>query len=473
MNASYLSGATLGGLPSDVAKPRYDRAKVVTGVVHLGPGAFHRAHQAPVFERLLERDPRWGITGISLHSPDVRDALQPQNGLYTLALLDDETSFQVVGAIREILVAPEDPAAVLRRLTAADTKIVTLTITEKGYCLDPAGALDVSHPDIKADIATPRHPCSAIGYLAEALDRRYAARLAPFAMIPCDNLSGNGRKLAMGVTTLARAQQRDSGFLSWLTHTLVSPSTMVDSITPASDDALRDRVEATLGVRDRWPVQREAFTQWVVEADPRLPDIGWEAAGVTLSNDVAAHERAKLRVLNASHSALAYLGLLRGHETVADAMADPDLASFVHALMDDLGAGLTIDAGAYKQAVLKRFHNPAIRHLLSQIAWDGSQKLPNRVLPYIEEAAARGWPMENAARVIAGWFMFLRARSRHDVKLVDPLAPRLLQTAARANGDAAHDVTLFLALNTVFTADFAAQESIKSALIDAYRQLGH
>lgn len=248
---------------------------------------------------------------------------------------------------------------------------------------------------------------------------------------------------------------------------------MVDSITPATDAALRTRVSAAIGMDDAWPIQREAFTQWVIGADERLPALPWGDAGVTIDIDVAAYERAKLRILNASHSALAYWGSLRGHNTVAEAMSDPELAAFVRALMDDLGAKLNsaIDPEPYKKAVLERFRNPAIRHLLSQIAWDGSQKLPNRLIPYLREAVTCGWPIANAAKLLAAWFLFLRRKTQTREQLVDPLAPLLLEIAARANGDPVHDVDLFLSIEAVLPADLAAHETFKSVLCDAYAQL--
>ncbi len=469
-----LSNATLAEVSARVARPAYDRSKLQPSVVHLGPGAFHRAHQAPVFDALNARAPHWGITGVSLHSREVRAALAPQDGLYTLALLDEHVSYRVIGAVRDVLVAPENPEAVLQRLSAPETEIVTLTITEKGYWQTADGEFDVDNAEFHADRANPQNPRSAIGYLAEALRRRRRSGLKPFALLSCDNVSQNGHRLAATIWTLASEQGEGPDFLDWLVGELASPPTMVDSITPATDDALRARIEAELGVQDAWPIQREAFTQWVIGADPRFPQLDWAAAGVTVAADVGGFERAKLRVLNASHSALAYLGLLRGHDTVAEAMADAELAAFVRALMDDIGDKLNteIDVAPYKQAVLQRFRNPAIRHLLAQIAWDGSQKLPNRLLPYIQEAAAFGWPLGNAARAVAAWFQFLRLRVRTGETLVDPLAPLLLATAARASGEAAHDVALFLELDAVFPAQLAGSELFRAALVDAYAQLG-
>ncbi|HVY86200.1 MAG TPA: mannitol dehydrogenase family protein [Caulobacterales bacterium] len=471
MGQDFLSAATLPRLPARVAKPAYDRAAVRPGVVHLGPGAFHRAHQAAAFDAILARDPRWGITGVSLHSPDVADALNPQDGLYTLALLDEQVSFRVIGAIQKVLVAPRDPEAVLRRLAAAETEIVTLTITEKGYCLGADGQLDFGHADIRADLANRAAPKSAIGFLAEALRRRREANGRPFVVISCDNLVDNGGKLGRAVITFAA--EHDPDLSVWIAENVEFPCTMVDSITPATTDALRERVAAALGVTDRWPIQREAFTQWVIQRHEHQGGPDWQAAGVTLTDDVSGFERAKLRVLNASHSALAYLGLARGHETVRDAIADPELAAFVRDLMTkdvapSLKAPEGLDLAAYIEAVLKRFHNPEIRHLLSQIAWDGSQKLPNRLFGLIEEALAAGRPIERPARIVAAWLLFLRRKAQSGDKLTDPLAPLLLETAARARDEAGFDVPLFLGLGAVFPARLAGEPKFKEALVKAY-----
>lgn len=475
MSQDFLSTETLSRLRPSVAKPDYDRGAIRPGIVHLGPGAFHRAHQTPAFDAILADDPRWGIVGVSLHSTDVRDALKPQSGLYTLALLDEEISYRIIGSVLDVLVAPENPEAVLAKLAAPETEIVTLTITEKGYCLDANGVLNFDHPDIRHDIASPAAPKSGPGYLVEGLRRRHAANIAPFAVISCDNLSGNGRKLAAALQGLARAQQSSATFLSWLASEVACPSTMVDSITPATTDALRDQVADAIGVRDRWPIQREAFTQWVLERDPRLPKLDWAGAGVTVTDDVSAFERAKLRVLNSSHSSLAYMGLARGHETVFEAISDPELARFVRAFMTlDVAPTLKpsegLDLAAYIEAVQKRFRNPAIRHLLSQIAWDGSQKLPNRLFGLIEEAIAAGRPIERPARIVAAWLRFLRRKAVTGEQLVDPLAPILLETAARAHDDAEHDPPLFLSLDAVFPRSLAENETFRAALKAAYAQ---
>lgn len=462
-----------------VALPAYDRDKVTVGVVHFGPGAFHRAHQAFYFDQLLAKDPRWGICAVSLKSPGVRDALQPQDGLYTLAQLDTETTFRVVGSILEVLVAPEDPPSVFARLAAPTTRMVTLTVTEKGYCLTGDGKLDTAHPDIVHDLASPREPVSAVGYVVEGLRRRFQAGLAPYAVVACDNLADNGWRLKAAV--VAFAETIDPVLAGWIEGEGRFPRTMVDSITPATDDALRARVEAATGLSDAWPIQREAFTQWVVEdvlghpsENGGAPDLA--SVGVTLTDDVRGFERAKLRLLNGVHSTIAYAGLLKGHETVFEAISDPALAKLAEDLMvQDIIPTLTaprgLDLAAYAQAILARFRNPEIRHLLAQIAWDGSQKLPFRILGTVADALEAGRSVDHLALPLAAWMHFVRRRVTEEVKIVDPLADRLVETAAACSGDAKADVARFLKLEPVFSRELAVNAAFVAALENAYAAL--
>jgi fructuronate reductase len=457
-----------------VALPAYDRDKVTVGVVHFGPGAFHRAHQAYYFDQLLAADPRWGICAVSLKSPGVRDALQPQDGLYTLAQLDAETTFRVVGSILEVLVAPEDPPSVFARLAAPDTRMVTLTVTEKGYCLTGDGKLDTAHPDIVHDLAHPREPVSAVGYVVEGLRRRHQVGLPPYAVVACDNLADNGWRLKAAVVAFAEAI--DPALAAWIAAEGRFPRTMVDSITPATDDALRARVETATGLTDAWPIQREAFTQWVVEdvLGDGAPDLA--SVGVTLTDDVRGFERAKLRLLNGVHSTIAYAGLLKGHETVFEAISDPELARIAEDLMvQDIIPTLTAPRGldllAYAQAILGRFRNPEIRHLLSQIAWDGSQKLPFRILGTVADALEAGRPVDRLALPLAAWMHFVRRRAADGEKIVDPLADRLVETASACTGDAKADVAAFLKLEPVFIRDLAGNAVFVAALEKAYAAL--
>jgi fructuronate reductase len=440
--------------------------------VHFGPGAFHRVHQAWFVDKLLAHDPRWGICGVSLRSTEVRDALEPQDCLYTLATLDETVSYQVIGALREVLVAPLDPVRVLERLSAPTTRTVTITVTEKGYCLDGAGNLNVSHADIQRDLDRPQSPGSLIGYLVEGLQRRRLVGAPPLTVISCDNLVDNGARLARAVSQLA--ELRDPSLARWIEDRVRFPRTMVDSITPATTPALRERVNQVLLLQDRWPVQRESFVQWVLEdgaLDRGGPD--WAAAGVTLTDDVASYDRAKLRLLNGAHSTLAYLGLLAGHETVAQAMHDERLCSLIVAMMKEdivptLRAPRGLDLLAYIEAILRRFRNPQIRHALGQIAWDGSQKLPFRLLGTIADNIESGRPIERLCRPVAAWMQFVRRRAVAGEKVVDPLSERLFDIGRACQNRAALDLPAFLALEQVFPTVLTRVALFRDSLARAY-----
>ncbi|MBB5522927.1 mannitol dehydrogenase family protein [Xanthomonas cannabis] len=447
-----LSIAALAHLPTTVLTPRYTPKHTTIGIVHLGAGAFHRAHQAVYIDDLLAEDPTWAICAVSLHSPHVRDALRPQDGLYTLALLDEHPQQRVIGAIREVLCAADEQPAVLARLADPAVRLVTLTVTEKGYCL-AGDTLDLAHPDIAHDIANPAAPCSAIGYLVAGLQQRMHDGTAPFTVLSCDNLADNGTLLQHAVVRLA--EQNDRALAAWIAQHAAFPRSMVDSITPATDDALRAHVQDQLGVHDAWPIQRERYSQWVIEDRFCSGRPAFERAGVTLSEDIAGYARAKLRLLNAPHSALAYLGSLLHLETVADAMRHPELAAFVETLMrDDIAPTLQPMPGFnpqhYIDAILARFRNPAIRHLLAQIAWDGSQKIPVRLLGTIGDALIAGQPIQRLCLPVAAWLHFIRRQAGNGTALVDPLREELSGIGCSTTGDAGHDISAFLTVDAVF-----------------------
>ena len=443
-------------------------------MVHFGPGAFHRVHQAWFADELLTRDPRWSIAAVSLRNPEVRNALQPQGGLYILATLDQAVSYRVMGALQELLVAPEDPQQVLSRLSAPTTQVVTITVTEKGYCLDAAGALDTGQADIQRDLEHPGQPRSLIGYLVEGLRRRRDAGLTALTVISCDNLVDNGVRLGRAVSQLA--QLRDPGLARWIEDHTHFPRTMVDSITPATTDALRERVAEASGLQDRWPVQRESFLQWVLEDKLAANGPDWASAGVTLTDDVPAYDRAKLRLLNGAHSTLAYLGLLAGHETVAQAMQDEKLASFVTALMREdirptLRAPRGLDLSAYIEAILRRFRNPAIRHALAQIACDGSQKLPFRLMGPIADNLEAGRRIDRLCVPVAAWMHFVRRQAARGERVTDPVAARLFEIGQACLNRSMQDLPLFFALQGVFPAPLATAAPFTHALAQAYDDL--
>ena len=470
-----LSDPTLAALPGDVRRPAFDRARVERGIVHLGPGAFHRVHQAWYAQRWLEADPRWGICAVAPRSDALRTALRDQDWLYTLAILDLEVSYEVIGSLREVLVAAQSPAAAAAAIARPETRMVTMTVTEKGYCLDVDGRLDVAHPDVAHDRAHPRVPRSAIGLLAEGLRLRRDLGLPAVPVVSCDNLPGNGRLLATAVRDLAAAA--DPALADWISAEVPFPCTMVDSITPATTGALRERVAGVLGLEDRWPVQRESYLQWVVEAHEAFESPDWAAAGVVITDDVSAYERAKLRLLNGAHSTLAYLGLLRGHATVAEAMSDAPLARYVRDLMQQdvvptLGSPRGLDLPAYVESVLRRFANPAIRHDLAQIAWDGSKKLPVRLLGTVRDALGRRGPIQRPCTAVAAWMHFVRRRIADDHAVTDPLAARMAEVLHGRDGtDPGGDVDAFLGLGEVFATDLVQDPRFRRGIVRAYARL--
>ncbi|MEJ0086827.1 MAG: mannitol dehydrogenase family protein [Pseudomonadota bacterium] len=474
MSPPRLSEASLHSARSGTILPTYDRGATRIGIVHIGPGAFHRAHQAFYVDTLLHSDKRWAISALSLKSTTLRDALREQQGLYTLIELGAAPRARVIGAIRELLVGATDTDAAFARLAARDTRIVSLTVTEKGYCLDARNTLDPSNPDIVHDLANPAQPRSTIGWIVEALRRRHAQGVPPFAVLSCDNLPDNGQVLHRALVAFAR--QSDADLAAWIEAEVVCPRTMVDSITPATDDALRKRAIEITGIIDAWPIQREPFTQWVVEDLPVMRDADWQSVGVTLAPDVGVYDRAKLRLVNGPHSTLTYLGLLRGHESVADAMRDEQLAQFVELLMtEDLGPSLGsppgFDAEHYISAVLARFRNPGIRHLLSQIAWDGSKKLPVRISVTIAEALRAGRPIHRLVMPLAAWMRFIARQAKAGVAIVDPDAVRLTAIGSACTGDARADVARFAVCESVVPPALFGEKAFRAALEAAYAKL--
>ncbi len=429
-----LDYAALSRLPELVHKPPR-LAPPRLGIVHFGPGAFHRAHQASYIDTLLDHDPRWGIAAVALRSKNGVASLSAQQGLYTIAVRDSASFYRVVGAHGAWL-GPGDAAATAALLASPAIGLVTTTVTEKGYCLAADGTLDLSHPDIVHDLRGDAPPRSVIGWMVAGLAARHASGLPPFVPMPCDNLANNGAKLKAAL--VAFASVRDAKVAAWIQGAVRVPSTMVDSITPATNAALLADVQASLGVVDAIPVQRENFVQWVIE-DVGLttgPDLA--SVGAIVTPDLAGYERAKLRILNGAHSTLAYAGLLRGHTSVAGAMADTALAAFVEAMISvDIAPSLPpvsgLDLEAYRAAILSRFRNAAIVHRLDQIAQDGSQKLPYRLGDTIE-ANRRLGRMPMFAAVAAGcWVAWVLQRVRKGTPIIDPAADALASVAAGAD----------------------------------------
>lgn len=461
-----LSLSTLARALPDVERPAYDRNAVSAGIVHLGIGAFHRAHQAVVIDDVLKTDPRWGIIGASLRRPDTKDALGPQDGLYTVFVKDGELRrLRVIGSVLQLIDGRAERDALLAAMTAPTTQIVSLTITEKGYGYSPAaGGLDITNPDIAADLAAPREASSATGLIVEALRQRREKGLAPFTVLSCDNLPHNGEVTGKVVTQFA--EKVDPALGAWVRDHVKFPGTMIDRIVPATTDADRADVAMRLGLTDAWPVVAEPFLQWVIEdkfVGKRPP---FERGGAQFVSDVAPYERMKLRMLNGSHSMMAYLGYLAGKEFIAEVMADPNYVRFVHnAMTEDIAPTLGMpvaETNAYRDELLRRFENVALRHRTYQIAMDGSQKLPQRLLGTVADRITTGASFERLALGIAAWMIYARGvdLSGQPITVQDPLAADF----ARIGEDGM--VAAYLAIDRVFPPALAAHASFRAALED-------
>ena len=461
-----LQPALLADLPAAVARPAFDRSGLQRGIVHLGLGAFARAHLAVFNDDALDAldaagagpGARWGITGVSLRQPDTRDALLPQQGLYTLALRDaGGERLRVIGSVLDVLVAPEDPQAAIERLAHADTRIVSLTITEKGY-LDDA-------------------PGSAMAVIVQALALRHARGLPPITLLSLDNLPANGQVLRARVLDMA-ASQASPAALDWIAMHCTFPCSMVDRIVPRTSDADRAQISAVLGLHDAWPVVAEPFIDWVLEdrfaaGRPDWPGVRY----VANQHEVEAWERLKLRMVNGAHSALAYLSVSAGWATVDVAMAQPALHGFLDALLRDevepTLIGLRVPAD-YRERLLRRFSNPALAHRCAQIAMDGSQKVPQRWLATLRDRLAAGAPINHLALAVAAWLHFLRGHDEAGERYAidDPLAAAL--QALHGDGEALHDARAraehFTRFAPVF-GDLASEPRLVAALAPALQSL--
>jgi len=474
--------STEAGLPADERRlGRCGKASPGPGIVHLGLGAFFRAFGAVYTEDAVRASGGdWGIIGVSLQSPATRDKLAPQNFVYTVVTQDADggESFRKVEIVQDVLVAPENPEAVLAWMSNPAIRIVTLTVTEKGYCHDPAtGMLNLDHPDIVDDLqnALPR---SAPGFLVRALQQRRDAGYPPFTVLTCDNLPENGKLVRRAVLDLAR--KFDPSLAEWIAAEGRFPSTMVDRITPATKPADIERLAQKMGYRDEATVLCEPFRQWVVEDDfvaaygaGARPDLA--AAGAEMVADVTPYENMKLRMLNGTHSSLAYLGYLAGHETIADTVADPVFAAYVKRLWrDEIMPSFTppegVDLAGYAEALFVRYSNPSIRHRTWQIAMDGSQKLPQRILGTIADNLAAGGECPGLMLAVAGWMRYVGGidEKGQPIEVKDPLSKQL-----RALSDAAdtpeQKVAALLTVREIFSASLAG--ILAAPVSQAYRLL--
>lgn len=395
-------------------------------ILHIGVGNFFRAHQAAYTQGL----DGWQYVGASLRSARMAEGLAAQGNAYTLVIKGgDAPECRKIDVLREVIVAPQEPARLQAVLAAPETKVVTITVTESGYCLGPDGTLDKAHADVAHDLSAPETPRCLIGILAYGLAQRWEAGAGPITVVSCDNLPGNGGKLRAAVATFAEA----ASLRDVVTDDVRFPNTMVDRITPATTDALRQEVAQATGWQDAMPVETEAFSEWVIEDDFAGARPAWDAGGAQFVTDVEAFEQRKLWLLNGAHSYLAYRGQLEGHTYVHQAINDPALRGQVEALFAaataHLPAGIQADTGAYADQLLARFENPSLNHELAQIAQDGSLKLPIRWGEMLRDDDVADVYFDG----LAAWVSWVWQVCASGVALNDPAAARLERICAEAD----------------------------------------
>jgi mannitol 2-dehydrogenase len=472
-----LSQRTLGSLHPEVAVPTYDRASLTTGVVHIGVGGFHRAHQAMYLDRLLGQggDPSWSVCGVGTLPSDLtmQRALKPQDHLYTLVLKGTDGSVRprVVGSISRYLHAPTDPEAVVARLTEPATRIVSLTITEGGYHVsDTTGEFEVSR-DIAADLEPGAVPRTVFGLVTEALDRRRRAGTAGFTVVSCDNMPGNGGVARRSFVSFAELKNPE--LARWIDQNVTFPSSMVDRITPITSDQDRRDLSERFDVQDAWPVVAEPFVQWVLEdrfVDDRPP---LEDVGVQLVDDVQPYELMKLRLLNGSHQVLGYLGYLAGYRFVHEVCLDPAFARLLLRYMTDEATPTLpplpgIDLEDYRRTLLGRFANPNIRDTLARNCTDGSDRIPKFVLPVVRDQLRAGGDISVAITAVAAWARYLEGvdEQGHSYPVQDRRWQQLSPLAARQR----IQPDALLSLDDVFR-DLAAHPRFVAAYLEAMRAL--
>ena len=465
-------------LAENVVMPQYDRQQLKTRIVHFGFGAFHRAYQALLTDRVLNsQGGDWGICEISLFSGDrLMSQLREQDHLFTV-LEKGATGNQpiIVGAVNECLNAKLDSlAAIIEKFCEPQVAIVSLTITEKGYCIDPAtGSLDIANPRIIHDLQVPDEPHSAPGIIVEALHRRRQRGLQPFTVLSCDNIPDNGHVVKNAV--LGMAEKRSPELANWIREHVSFPGTMVDRIVPAATEESLDEIARELGVADPCAISCEPFIQWVIEDHFVSGRPQWETAGVQMVDDVLPWEQMKLRMLNGSHSFLAYLGYLAGFQHISDCMQDRAFREAAHRLMLSEQAPTlritNVDLDQYADSLLERFANPALKHKTWQIAMDGSQKLPQRMLDGIRVHLARQseWPL--LALGIAGWMRYVSGidDSGEIIDIRDPMSDKIRTIVEQSTES--ERVSALLSLHEIFATDLAQNPHFVDTVERAWQRI--
>jgi mannitol 2-dehydrogenase len=444
---TQLDNAHLSDLDPDVAVPGYDRGEVTTGIVHFGVGGFHRAHQAMYLDELM-RDGKaldWGITGVGVLPGDKRmhEVMQAQDCLYTLVVKDADGSMtpRVIGSIVDYLFAPDDPEAVLRVMTDPATRIVSLTITEGGYHVNQStGEFDADDPSIQEELDDGNTPTTAFGLITEALSRRRDAGVDPFTVMSCDNIQGNGEVAHKMIVAFSRLKDAELG--DWIEEHVTFPNSMVDRITPVTTDDDREALAKEFGVEDGWPVVCEPFTQWALEDRFTTGRPPYDDAGVQLVPDVTPYELMKLRLLNASHQALCYLGYLAGYRYAHEVAGDQLFADFLLGYMDDeatptLDEVPGVDLDAYKPQLIERFANPEIKDTLARLCAESSDRIPKWLIPVVRDRLEAGGTVHRAALVVAAWARYAEGvdEQGEEIEIVDNRKDALMKRASEQKSD--------------------------------------
>ena len=432
---------------TDVEVPTYDRSQITTGIVHVGVGGFFRAHQAMYLDRLMNEGKAldFGIVGVAAlpHDRRIFDAMSAQDGLYTLLLKhpDGHKEARVIGSMTSVLFAPDDPQAVIDRMADPATKIVALTITEGGYLVDQVtGEFRADHPSIQGDLQPGARPSTTFGLIVAALAQRLAAGQAPFTVQSSDNLPGNGDVAKKMICAFARLVDAELG--DWIEAEVAFPNAMVDRITPVTTPEDIAMIAQDFGVVDQWPVVCEPFTQWVIEDHFPTGRPAWEDAGAQLVEDVVPYELMKLRLLNASHQALCYLGFLSGYEYAHEVCSDELFRAFLLRYMEREGSPTLpevpgVDLDAYRHELIDRFANPAVRDHLARLCLESSDRIPKWLVPVIKENLAAGGEIDAAALVVASWVRYAEGvdEKGDPIDVRDNDKERVMATAQESKGD--------------------------------------
>lgn len=438
----YLNAENLEVLPANVGVPAYNRDAIKTSILHIGVGNFHRSHQAFYINELIDKykDLNYGICGVDLLDSDRKmyNILKDQDGLYTIYTKEPNGAHKakIIGSIVEYFYGPENPLAVIERMSSPDIKIISLTIAEDGYHLNEiTGAFDINHPAVAEDIKNPFSPKTVFGYLTQSFKLRKLRGIAGCTILSCDNIKSNGDTIKKSL--LEYVSKVEPELLKWITKNTTFPNTMVDRINPITSSQDRNTLKEDFSIDDQWPVIVEPFSQWVIEDKFVHETPAWERVGVQYTDSIAPYENLKLKLLNASHTILGILGTLHGYKTVYEATNDDDFLTFLQAFLDEEVTPTLSDSNLdaierYKKSIISRFQNPHINDQLFRICQESSAKIPLFILPTVKAQLLSNKKIEKAALIIAAWAKYNDGidDNENSYEIVDTMSGTLIRTAA-------------------------------------------